>query len=101
MALLRQIRMEMQMLQLWGTEQPSPQAMASTEPFAVDAMSFDDWLQWMMVPRLETMLQQGQSLPYNSNISAMAEEAFKHLSADTDELLGLVQQLDEALNLRH
>ncbi len=89
------------MQQLWGATEPSPQAMASTEPFAVDTLSFDDWLQWIMVPRLESMIQQGQALPHNSNMAAMAEEAFKHLSADTDELLGLIQQLDEALNLRH
>ena len=54
-----------------------------------------------MIPRLQMMIAQQMPLPQNSNMHAMAEEAFKTLDADTAQLESLIQQLDDALNVRH
>lgn len=100
-ALLIAIREEMKTKLLWAEQSPSAEALASTQPFCVDTLAFSEWIQWLMIPRLQTMIAQQMPLPQNSNMHAMSEEAFKTLDADTAQLESLIQQLDEALNVRH
>lgn len=100
-ALLIAIREEMEMQKLWAEQSPSADALASTQPFCVDTLMFSEWIQWLMIPRLQMMITQQMPLPQNSNMHAMAEEAFKTLNADTTQLESLIQQLDKALNVRH
>ncbi len=99
--LLRQIEQELQSLQLWQQTAPSPQALSSTEPFCVDSLNFCEWLQWIMIPRFDDMIRQQHPLPGNSDMAAMADEAFKGMSADTTALLGLIHQVDSTLRLVH
>ncbi|UTW13948.1 YqcC family protein [Marinobacterium rhizophilum] len=99
--LLRQIEQELQALQLWQQVAPSREALGSTEPFCVDTLSFCEWLQWIMLPRFDDMIRQQQPLPGSSDIAAMAEEAFKGVSADTSTLLGLMHQVDSTLRRVH
>lgn len=100
-ALLSSIQSEMQSQQLWAAQSPSAEALSSQQPFCVDTLMFTEWVQWLMLPRLQMMIAQNASLPQNSNMHAMAEEAFKRIEADTDQLLALIKALDEALNVRH
>jgi len=99
--LLIAIREEMEAKQLWGEQSPSAEALASTQPFCVDTLTFSEWIQWLMIPRLQMMITQQMPLPQNSNIHAMAEEVFKTLATDTALLEELIRQLDDALNVRH
>ncbi|WP_370280838.1 YqcC family protein [Pontibacterium sp.] len=99
--LLIAIHEEMHKQQLWGEQSPSAEALASTQPFCVDTLLFSEWIQWLMIPRLQMMIAQQMPLPQNSNMHAMAEEAFKTLDADTAQLESLIQHLDDALNVRH
>lgn len=100
-ALLGAIEQEMQNVGLWQTQPPSADALASTQPFCVDTLLFTEWVQWLMLPRLQQMLQSQTPLPQNSNMHAMAEEAFKQLTADTKQLLELIKALDNALTVKH
>ncbi|MCO4758205.1 MAG: YqcC family protein [Oceanospirillaceae bacterium] len=100
-ALLSSIQSEMQSQQLWAAQSPSAEALSSQQPFCVDTLMFTEWVQWLMLPRLQMMIDQRTSLPQNSNMHAMAEEAFKRIEADTNQLLELIKALDEALNVRH
>ncbi|MBE9397405.1 YqcC family protein [Pontibacterium sp. N1Y112] len=100
-ALLSSIQSEMQSQQLWAETSPSAEALSSQQPFCVDTLMFTEWVQWLMLPRLQTMIEQNISLPQNSNMHAMAEEAFKRIEAKTDQLLELIKALDDALNVRH
>lgn len=100
-ALLSSIQVEMQSQQLWAAQSPSAEALSSQQPFCVDTLMFTEWVQWLMLPRLQMMIDQHASLPQNSNMHSMAEEAFKRIKADTDQLLELIKALDDALNVRH
>ncbi len=60
-------------LQLWQDTPPSLDALASQEPFAVDTMAFNQWLQWLFMPKLMQLMDLEEPLPMNSNIAAMAE----------------------------
>ena len=99
--LLRQLEQELQSVQLWQQTSPPAEALSSTEPFCVDSLSFCEWLQWIMLPRFDSMISLQQPLPGNSDIAAMAEEAFKGIDADTAALLDLIHEIDSTLRLLH
>ncbi|GAA0788376.1 YqcC family protein [Marinobacterium sediminicola] len=98
---LIEIRMEMQAQGLWQSQPPEPAALMSREPFCVDTLDFTEWVQWLLLPRLEEMISRELPLPQNSEIQPMAEEVFKQLEEDTDRLLDLIGQLDKALRVHH
>lgn len=99
--LLRQLEQELQTLQLWQHSAPSSEALNSIEPFCVDSLAFSEWLQWVMIPRFDAMIQQQHALPSNSDIAAMAEEALSGINADTAVLLDLIRQIDSTLRIVH
>ncbi|ANG62105.1 hypothetical protein A8C75_06100 [Marinobacterium aestuarii] len=99
--LLRQLEQELQTLQLWQQSAPSSEALNSIEPFCVDSLAFSEWLQWVMIPRFDAMIQQQHALPSNSDIAAMAEEALSGINADTAVLLDLIRQIDSTLRIVH
>ncbi len=43
---------------LWGNERPSRQALASQQPFACDTLALEQWLQFIFIPRMQTLLSQ-------------------------------------------
>ncbi|MEN5095119.1 YqcC family protein [Pseudomonas protegens] len=61
---------------LWGEVAPSAEALASTQPFAVDTLEFEQWLQWIFLPRMKMILEQDLPLPNASGIQEMAEMVF-------------------------
>lgn len=96
--ILVEIRTEMQVIDLWAALPPSDEALASSQPFCIDTMEFSQWVQWLLIPRLEQMIERELPLPQNSQIHPMAEEVFKQLEEDSDRLLKLIEQLDSLLS---
>ncbi|MCK9504622.1 MAG: YqcC family protein [Porticoccaceae bacterium] len=62
--------------QLWSITAPPAQALASDQPFAWDTLSFDQWLQFVFIPKLLAIVASQASLPTNSSVASMAEEFF-------------------------
>lgn len=60
---LLNIEAAMRNLQLWQEQAPSPEALASTQPFAVDTLTFTQWLQFLFIPRLRQLAESGGPLP--------------------------------------
>ena len=85
------IEKELRGLGLWGEQQPDPQALASQEPFCVDTLSFEQWLQWIFLPRMKVILEEGRALPATSGICAMAEMVYRD---DAQRAAGLIQALE-------
>jgi hypothetical protein len=44
------IEQELKVQGWWSADTPSDEMLASTVPFAVDSMSFEQWLQWIFLP---------------------------------------------------
>lgn len=91
------IEMELRALDLWDTESPPDEALASREPFCVDTLRFSQWLQFILLPRLRELLEAGAPLPGNSQITPAAEIALQGLSNDPVLLLAELQALDDLL----
>ena len=94
---LMDIEKELRYLQLWDNEMMSEEALASEQPFAVDTMTFPQWLQFIFLPRLYFMIEQKMQLPGNCGIAPMAEEYFSVLSLPSSALIMYLQKVDELL----
>ena len=50
-------------LDLWSDESPSQEALSSEQPFAMDSLEFEEWLQFIFLPTLYEVLASGGALP--------------------------------------
>lgn len=85
------IERELRLQGAWATQAPSPEALASTEPFAVDTLEFAEWLQWIFLPRMKEIIECNHSLPTASGILVMAEIVY----AEQPHYAGLLQALKQ------
>lgn len=67
------IERELRTLDMWSVEPPVPEALASVEPFCVDTLRFEQWLQWIFLPRMKAIVEADDPLPQVSGICTMAE----------------------------
>lgn len=70
------IERALRLLELWAETPPAADALASTQPFALDALRFEEWLQWIFLPRMKHIIEHNQALPNASGIRAMAEVVY-------------------------
>ncbi|KEQ18173.1 YqcC family protein [Endozoicomonas numazuensis] len=97
-ALLVSLEEELKRLNCWQSMPPSAEAMASTTPFCMDTMGFTQWLQWLFIPRVSAILDQGAALPKGANIKPYAEEALVVEKVEATQLLVLVERFDQLMN---
>jgi len=95
---LQAIEQSMRDLALWQAAPPEPEAFASTEPFCVDSMSAEAWLQWVFLPRMYALLDADAPLPTRFAITPYFEEALKDNEPNCMPLLVVLQKLDNMLN---
>lgn len=91
------IEQELKVRGWWDDLPPSPEALASVVPFAVDSLSFEQWLQWIFLPRMKLILQNGQPLPNASGILVMAETVFVDRPEQSRELRRLLAAFDQLI----
>ncbi len=91
---------QMRALGIWSDEAPSAQALASTAPFCYDTLQFDQWLQWVFLPRIRALLEQGSQLPGKSDIAPLAEVWFieQEMAEEAEELVQLIRDFDRLLS---
>lgn len=82
----------------WSEQTPSAEALASTVPFAVDSLSFEEWLQWIFLPRMKEILELGLALPNASGILVMAETVFVDRPDESRELRRLLAEFDQLIS---
>jgi len=58
----------------WQDEAPSQQQLASVQPFAIDTLTFPQWLQFIFLVRFKQMLKQPSTLPSTLCIAPMAAQ---------------------------
>jgi|SRR5690554_1917605 len=91
---LQQIEFELRALRWWEQPPPDAQALASTQPFCVDTLNFAQWLQWVLLPRMQHLLQQQLPLPERCAVAAMAEMVYQDMAEQTSDLRRALEQLD-------
>lgn len=96
---LQAIEQSMRDLALWQLTPPEAEAFVSTEPFCIDSMQAEEWLQWILLPRMHALLDANAPLPTRFAITPYFEEALKDKQPNCLPLLLLLQQLDSLLNI--
>jgi uncharacterized protein YqcC (DUF446 family) len=91
------IEAELRRLGWWAVTPPSAQALASEQPFAVDSMAFEQWLQWLFLPRMQQLLVGGGQLPSACGIAPMAEMALVDRASQARALLALLGEFDRLI----
>jgi len=95
--LLFELEDQLRLLQLWQETQPSAEAFSSDLPFSHDTMEFPQWLQFIFLQRMHTLLKHSMALPKACAIAPYAEEYFKSLNANKQTLLSLLAEIDKIL----
>ncbi len=95
--LLIDVESELRTLGLWDHIPPSARALASDQPFCVDTLTLSQWLQFIFLPRLYQLLEEGD-LPGRCGVAPMAEEYFKGSELATDALIFALGEIDITLS---
>jgi len=93
--LILEIEAEMRRIGLWEATPPDEEALASLVPFCHDTLTFEQWLQWVFLPKMKQVVESGEDFPASSDIHPLAEYSFERLPHQTDRLLALLLQFDE------
>lgn len=96
--LLGELTAELQRLERWQAEHPADDALASTLPFCVDTLSFDQWLQFVLIPRMEQLVMLQAQLPTSVSLYPMASEVYKNDLVEAEALLRLIARFDLLLS---
>lgn len=91
---LLELERELRALELWSSQAPSVADLSSQEPFCLDTLNFERWLQWVFIPRMAVIIEAGGSMPPGCNIQPMAEESFAHLGRRRHDLLSILGRID-------
>ena len=92
------IEAELRQLNLWETQIPPAEALASTEPFCVDTLSFTQWLQFIFIPRMYALVNAEQLPPGRCEIKPLAEEYFRSSRLNVARLQQALGRLDALIN---
>ncbi|GKX63562.1 YqcC family protein [Pragia fontium] len=96
--LLTKVEQLMHQQDLWSLTPPELSAFDSQEPFSIDTMSPEEWLQWVFVPRMRAVIEAHQPLPARIAIAPYFEEAFNPRPEDHQELIDTLKSIDALLN---
>ena len=96
--ILIDIEAQLRQLGQWDKIPPSTEALASTEPFCVDTLTLPQRLQFIFLPTLYRMLEEGHALPDRCGIAPMAEEFYKGSGLAVADLVQALEQIDELLS---
>jgi uncharacterized protein YqcC (DUF446 family) len=84
----------------WELQPPPSRALNSTQPFCIDTLRFEQWLQWIFLPRMKQILEQQQPLPRQSAIYEYAEDQLPRKDPDADNLLTLIKRFDDLITIQ-
>lgn len=97
---LQQLCQALKDCQLWSEQSPSVQALQSQQPFCLDSLSFQQWLQFVLVERLTKIIAEQQTLPKLTREQGMLPMAEETLSQkNCPQVLKVIRQLDELLTI--
>ena len=83
----------------WDSSQPAVSALSSAEPFCMDTLRFEQWLQWILLPRMKNILEQEKPLPAKSGIHVYAQAYLEKNDPPTPSLLRHIKLFDDLITL--
>lgn len=93
-AQLIDLEAELRQLDLWSDTPPAAEALSSEQPFAMDTLDFEEWLQFIFLPTIYDVLEDSAALPAQCAIAPMAEEVLGRRALPIDALVRTLKSLD-------
>jgi uncharacterized protein YqcC (DUF446 family) len=84
----------------WEAAEPPAEALRSATPFCIDTLSFEQWLQWIFLPRMKHILEQSRPLPRKSRIFPYAQEYLDKNDLTTGALLRQIKRFDDLIAIQ-
>jgi uncharacterized protein YqcC (DUF446 family) len=84
----------------WEQQPPDSRDLSSTQPFCFDTLSFEQWLQWIFLPRMKRIIEQQKPLPPRSGIHVYAHEYLRNSDLSTGRLLKLIKRFDDLIAIQ-
>ncbi|NRB40927.1 MAG: YqcC family protein [Pseudomonadales bacterium] len=97
--LLADLHAELLKLDAWEDKPPSESALKSLQPFAVDALRFNQWLQWIFIPKMLYLLDKDLALPNVCGMQPMIEGWGRECGGNVKVLSRVLLALDQQLSL--
>lgn len=96
-SLLDALERELKQLELWLLVLPDEQALQSRLPFCVDTLRFEQWLQFIFIPKMQLLLNSASPLPTKIALLPLAEQVFNASDTRFNRLLSIISALDSHL----
>lgn len=91
---IEQLKQRLKQHNLWQSHPPETERLQSDQPFAVDTLQPEEWLQWIFIARIEALIAAGAPLPKGFSIAPYYEEVWKH-QPDYQTIIELLTKIDE------
>jgi uncharacterized protein YqcC (DUF446 family) len=75
--------------------------LVSDQPFAVDVLEMEQWLQYVFLPTLYSLLRQDAPMPEQCAIATMAEETLGKKPIACRALIATLRDLDRLITETH
>ena len=98
---IREVAEAMEHDGVWDQPQPPTDAWRSSQPFFADAMNFPQWLRYVLLQRLEELLEEGEPMPDYCDVAPMAEEYARVEARSLTSLIEALQRLDHLVTRSH
>lgn len=93
-AKLDEIEAEMRRIGMWQEQPLRPEQYSFTRAFGGDTMAFDQWLQFIFIPRVREIVAARGAFPPYSEVAAQAAREFDTHPLDTARLQTLLYEFD-------
>lgn len=90
---IEEIEQELKRMGAWQQEPLPPEAWQFRSAFAMDTMAFEQWLQFILIPRVREIVETRGEFPPESHLAPHAVREFDGRD-DTDRLCTLLHEFD-------
>ncbi|TPH13845.1 YqcC family protein [Litorilituus lipolyticus] len=84
---------------LWQRKPPSREALASELPFCYDTLRFEQWLQFIFIPKMEFIISNKHVLPTKIALTPIAEQAFNSRIILSKSIINTLSELENLLSV--
>ena len=96
--IVAQIEAEMRRIGYWQETPLTVEQYDFHAPFAMDRMDFTQWLQFILIPRVKTIVEKREAFPKTSSVAVQAIREYDGV-LETDSLISLLNELDQIVTV--
>ena len=92
---LRRLEATMKATNMWRVERPETDAFDSQQPFCIDTMALPQWLRFVFIARLDTLVEMGGPMPAKCDVAPAVEAYLSQQGTRATDRLLLCKAVEE------